>query len=278
MGNRRVRSVGELMTNQLKTAFSHMERIAKKHMGLKKTETMKPQDLISIKPIVASIKEFFGSSQLSQFMDQVNPLAELTYKRRLNALGPGGLSRDRVGFEVRDVHYTHYGRMCPIETPEGPNIGLIVSLAIYTRVNEYGFLEAPYRKLEDGKAGDHVDFLSAMDEDRYYIGQVSVGMKEDGSFAGDRIACRRYGDYTSRNPKDVQYMDVSPKQIISVSAALIPFLEHDDANRTQHLARAAPFGPEIDQHRALRLQNIGGKSGIGNVGNMFAHGVTFREN
>ena len=192
---------------------------------------MKPQDLISIKPIVASIKEFFGSSQLSQFMDQVNPLAELTHKRRLNALGPGGLSRDRAGFEVRDVHYTHYGRMCPIETPEGPNIGLIVSLAIYTRVNEYGFLEAPYRKLEDGKAGDHVDFLSAMDEDRYYIGQVSVGMKEDGSFAGDRIACRRYGDYTSRNPKDVQYMDVSPKQIISVSAALIPFLEHDDANR-----------------------------------------------
>jgi len=231
MGNRRVRSVGELMTNQLKTAFSRMERIAKERMGLKETETMKPQDLISIKPIVASIKEFFGSSQLSQFMDQVNPLAELTHKRRLNALGPGGLSRDRAGFEVRDVHYTHYGRMCPIETPEGPNIGLIVSLAIYTRVNEYGFLEAPYRKLEDGKAGDHVDFLSAMDEDRYYIGQVSVGMKEDGSFAGDRIACRRYGDYTSRNPKDVQYMDVSPKQIISVSAALIPFLEHDDANR-----------------------------------------------
>ena len=219
------------MTNQLKTAFSRMERIAKERMGLKETETMKPQDLISIKPIVASIKEFFGSSQLSQFMDQVNPLAELTHKRRLNALGPGGLSRDRAGFEVRDVHYTHYGRMCPIETPEGPNIGLIVSLAIYTRVNEYGFLEAPYRKLEDGKAGDHVDFLSAMDEDRYYIGQVSVGMKEDGSFAGDRIACRRYGDYTSRNPKDVQYMDVSPKQIISVSAALIPFLEHDDANR-----------------------------------------------
>ncbi|MGP1522416.1 MAG: DNA-directed RNA polymerase subunit beta [Treponema sp.] len=231
LGNRRVRSVGELMTNQLKTAFSRMERIAKERMGLKETETMKPQDLISIKPIVASIKEFFGSSQLSQFMDQVNPLAELTHKRRLNALGPGGLSRDRAGFEVRDVHYTHYGRMCPIETPEGPNIGLIVSLAIYTRVNEYGFLEAPYRKLEGGKATDQVDFLSAMDEDRYYIGQVSVDMKDDGSFAGERIACRRYGDYTSRSPKDVQYMDVSPKQIISVSAALIPFLEHDDANR-----------------------------------------------
>ncbi len=231
LGNRRVRSVGELMTNQLKTAFSRMERIAKERMSLKETETMKPQDLISIKPIVAAIKEFFGSSQLSQFMDQINPLAELTHKRRLNALGPGGLSRDRAGFEVRDVHYTHYGRMCPIETPEGPNIGLIVSLAIYTRVNEYGFLEAPYRKIVDGKATDQVDYLSAMDEDKYYIGQVSVNMKEDGSFATEQISCRHQGDYTTRSPKDVQYMDVSPKQIISVSAALVPFLEHDDANR-----------------------------------------------
>lgn len=231
LGNRRVRSVGELMTNQLKIAFNRMERIAKERMSLKETETMKPQDLISIKPIVASIKEFFGSSQLSQFMDQVNPLAELTHKRRLNALGPGGLSRDRAGFEVRDVHYTHYGRMCPVETPEGPNIGLIVSLAIYTRVNEYGFLEAPYRKIENGKATNQVDYLSAMDEDRYYIGQVSVNMQEDGSFATDQISCRHQGDYTTRSPKDVQYMDVSPKQIISVSAALVPFLEHDDANR-----------------------------------------------
>ena len=231
LGNRRVRSVGELMTNQLKTAFSRMERIAKERMSLKETETMKPQDLISIKPIVAAIKEFFGSSQLSQFMDQVNPLAELTHKRRLNALGPGGLSRDRAGFEVRDVHYTHYGRMCPIETPEGPNIGLIVSLAIYTRVNDYGFLEAPYRKLENGKATDKVDYLSAIDEDRYYIGQVSVNMKEDGTFATEQISCRHQGDYTTRSPKDVQYMDVSPKQVISVSAALVPFLEHDDANR-----------------------------------------------
>ena len=231
LGNRRVRSVGELMTNQLKTAMSRMERIAKERMGLKETDTMNPQDLISIKPIVAAIKEFFGSSQLSQFMDQVNPLAELTHKRRLNALGPGGLSRDRAGFEVRDVHYTHYGRMCPIETPEGPNIGLIVSLAIYTRVNEYGFLEAPYRKIEDGKATETIDYLSAMDEDKYYIGQVSVGMNSDGSFGTDQISCRHCGDYTTKNPKDVQYMDVSPKQIISVSAALVPFLEHDDANR-----------------------------------------------
>ena len=231
MGNRRIRSVGELMTNQLKTAFSRMERIAKERMGLKETETMKPQDLIPIKPIVASIKEFFGSSQLSQFMDQVNPLAELTHKRRLSALGQGGLSRDRAGLEVRDVHYTHYGRMCPIETPEGPNIGLIVSLAIYAHVNEYGFLEAPYRKLVDGKATEQVEYLTAMDEDKYYIGQVSVDMKEDGSFSTDQIAVRNKGDYSSRSPEDVQYMDVSPRQVISVSAALIPFLEHDDANR-----------------------------------------------
>ena len=231
MGNRRIRSVGELMTNQLKTAFSRMERIAKERMGLKETETMKPQDLISIKPIVASIKEFFGSSQLSQFMDQVNPLAELTHKRRLSALGQGGLSRDRAGLEVRDVHYTHYGRTCPIETPEGPNIGLIVSLAIYAHVNEYGFLEAPYRKLVDGKATEQVEYLTAMDEDKYYIGQVSVDMKEDGSFSTDQIAVRNKGDYSSRSPEDVQYMDVSPRQVISVSAALIPFLEHDDANR-----------------------------------------------
>ena len=231
LGNRRIRSVGELMTNQLKTAFARMERIAKERMSLKETETMKPQDLISIKPIVASIKEFFGSSQLSQFMDQVNPLAELTHKRRLNALGPGGLSRDRAGFEVRDIHYTHYGRMCPIETPEGPNIGLIVSLAIYTRVNDYGFLEAPYRKVKNGKATKEVEYLSAMDEDKYTIGQIAEGMKADGSFASDMISVRHRGDYTLRSPMDVQYMDVSPRQVISVSAALIPFLEHDDANR-----------------------------------------------
>jgi len=231
LGNRRVRSVGELMTNTLKTAFSRMERIAKERMSLKETETIKPQDLISIKPIVAAIKEFFGSSQLSQFMDQVNPLAELTHKRRLNALGPGGLSRDRAGFEVRDVHYTHYGRMCPIETPEGPNIGLIVSLANYTRVNDYGFLEAPYVKLTNGVATHDIEYLSAMDEDKYYIAQASTAVDESGKINADQISCRRHGDYTTRAPKEVQYMDVSPKQIISVSASLIPFLEHDDANR-----------------------------------------------
>jgi DNA-directed RNA polymerase subunit beta len=231
LGNRRVRSVGELMANQMKTAFSRMERIAKERMSLKETDTIKPQDLISIKPVVAAIKEFFGSSQLSQFMDQVNPLAELTHKRRLNALGPGGLSRDRAGFDVRDVHYTHYGRMCPIETPEGPNIGLIVSLANYTRVNDYGFLETPYRRVNKGIATREIEYLSAMDEDRYFIAQASARLNNDGSFADGQISCRRQGDYTSRGPEDIQYMDVSPKQIISVSASLIPFLEHDDANR-----------------------------------------------
>ncbi|MDR3115851.1 MAG: DNA-directed RNA polymerase subunit beta [Treponema sp.] len=231
LGNRRVRSVGELMANAMKTAFSRMERIAKERMSLKETDTIKPQDLISIKPVVAVIKEFFGSSQLSQFMDQVNPLAELTHKRRLNALGPGGLSRDRAGFEVRDVHYTHYGRMCPIETPEGPNIGLIVSLANYTRVNEYGFLETPYRRVRHGAATAEIEYLSAMDEDRYYIAQASARLNSDGSFSDEQVSCRRQGDYTTRGPEDIQYMDVSPKQIISVSASLIPFLEHDDANR-----------------------------------------------
>ncbi|OHD15775.1 MAG: DNA-directed RNA polymerase subunit beta [Spirochaetes bacterium GWD1_61_31] len=231
LGNRRIRSVGELLANVMKSAFSRMERIAKERMSLKETDTIRPQDLISIKPIVAAIKEFFGSSQLSQFMDQVNPLAELTHKRRLNALGPGGLSRDRAGFEVRDVHYTHYGRMCPIETPEGPNIGLIVSLASYTTVNEYGFLETPYRKVIDGKATTDVEFLSAMDEDKYFIAQASARVDDAGVFESDSVSCRHQGDYTTRRPDELQYMDVSPKQIISVSAALIPFLEHDDANR-----------------------------------------------
>ncbi len=231
LGNRRVRSVGELLANQMKTAFSRMERIAKERMSLKETDTIKPQDLISIKPVVAAIKEFFGSSQLSQFMDQVNPLAELTHKRRLNALGPGGLSRDRAGFEVRDVHYTHYGRMCPIETPEGPNIGLIVSLANYTQVNEYGFLETPYRRVIDGVATREIEYLSAMDEEKHYIAQANAEIDSNGQFLSRMISVRKSGDYTTKPPEDIQYMDVSPKQVISVSASLIPFLEHDDANR-----------------------------------------------
>jgi DNA-directed RNA polymerase subunit beta len=231
LGNRRIRSVGELLANQLKTAFARMERIAKERMSLKETDTIKPQDLISIKPIVAAIKEFFGSSQLSQFMDQVNPLAELTHKRRLNALGPGGLSRDRAGFEVRDVHYTHYGRMCPIETPEGPNIGLIVSLANYTRVNEYGFLETPYRKVIEGKATRDIEYLSAMDEERHFIAQANAPIDKKGVFQSKLISVRKGGDYITKDPETIKYMDVSPKQVISVSTSLIPFLEHDDANR-----------------------------------------------
>ncbi len=231
LGNRRIRSVGELLGNSLKTAFSRMERIAKERMSLKETETLKPQDLVSIKPIVAAIKEFFGSSQLSQFMDQVNPLSELTHKRRLNALGPGGLSRDRAGFEVRDVHYTHYGRMCPIETPEGPNIGLIVSLANYTRINDYGFLETPYRKVVDGIASRDVEYLSAIDEEKYFIAQASAAIDDKGKFQEKMVAVRRNGDYTVKVPGEIKYMDVSPRQIISTAASLIPFLEHDDANR-----------------------------------------------
>jgi len=231
LGNRRIRSAGELLTNHLKVAFTRMERIAKERMSLKEADTIRPQDLISIKPIVAAVKEFFGSSQLSQFMDQVNPLAELTHKRRLNALGPGGLSRDRAGFEVRDVHYTHYGRMCPIETPEGPNIGLIVSLANYTRVNEYGFLETPYRKVLNGIVTSEIEYLSAIDEEKNFIAQATSKIDGKGKFQEKLIPVRRGGDYTTRKAKDIHYMDVSPKQIISVSTSLIPFLEHDDANR-----------------------------------------------
>ncbi len=231
LSNRRVRSVGELMANQLKTAFSRMERIVRERMPLKDAETLNPQDLISTKPIVSAIKDFFGSSQLSQFMEQVNPLAELTHKRRLNALGPGGLSRERAGFEVRDVHYSHYGRMCPIETPEGPNIGLIVSLANYTRINEFGFLETPYRRVVDGRVSDQIEYLSAMDEEKCYIAQASARLDGKGNFADELVAVRRSGDYTSKTPDEIEYMDVSPRQIISTAASLIPFLEHDDANR-----------------------------------------------
>jgi DNA-directed RNA polymerase subunit beta len=230
LGNRRVRSVGELLQNALKSAFARMERIAKERMNLE-SGSVKPQDLISIKPIVAAIKEFFGSSQLSQFMDQVNPLAELTHKRRLNALGPGGLSRDRAGFEVRDVHYTHYGRICPIETPEGPNIGLIVSLANYTRINQHGFLETPYRKVVNGVVTKQYRYLDANDEEKFFIAQGSAHVDDDGNFTDREIPVRKSGDYSTKPAMDIKYMDVSPKQVLSVAASLIPFLEHDDANR-----------------------------------------------
>jgi DNA-directed RNA polymerase subunit beta len=236
LGNRRVRSVGELLQTSLKAAFSRMDKIARERMNLMMVddhskESAKPQDFVSIKPIVAAVKEFFGSSQLSQFMDQVNPLSELTHKRRLNALGPGGLSRDRAGFEVRDVHYTHYGRICPIETPEGPNIGLIVSLANYTKVNEYGFLETPYRKVVDGIATKEVHYLDPNEEDNYVIAMANAKLDKDGKLTDKEVPVRHSGDYTTRPAKEVSFMDVSPKQVISVAASLIPFLEHDDANR-----------------------------------------------
>jgi len=230
LGNRRIRSVGELLQNALKSAFARMERIAKERMNLE-SGSVKPQDLISIKPIVAAIKEFFGSSQLSQFMDQVNPLAELTHKRRLNALGPGGLSRDRAGFEVRDVHYTHYGRICPIETPEGPNIGLIVSLANYTRINRHGFLETPYRRVVNGVVTNQYRYLDANDEEKYFIAQASAEIDDEGHFKDAEVPVRRSGDYSTKPPAEIRYMDVDPKQVLSVAASLIPFLEHDDANR-----------------------------------------------
>lgn len=231
LGNRRIRSVGELIMNQIKIGFARMERVIKERMTIQDVDVITPQALISIKPLTAVINEFFGSSQLSQFMDQTNPLSELTHKRRLNALGPGGLSRERAGFEVRDVHYTHYGRMCPIETPEGPNIGLIVSMASYSRINEYGFLESPYRVVKNGGPTDEIKYLTANDEDKYYVAQANAPLTDKGKFRNDLVACRNRGNYPYQRPGEVQFMDVAPVQIVSISTALIPFLEHDDANR-----------------------------------------------
>nr|WP_244269725.1 DNA-directed RNA polymerase subunit beta [Caldanaerovirga acetigignens] len=233
LGNRRVRSVGELLQNQFRIGLARMERVIKERMTIQDVDAITPQGLINIRPLVAAIKEFFGSSQLSQFMDQTNPLAELTHKRRLSALGPGGLSRERAGFEVRDVHYSHYGRMCPIETPEGPNIGLISSLSTYARVNEYGFIETPYRKVdkERGVVTDEIEYLTADEEDEYVIAQANVPLDEEGRFIQKRVTAR-YKDETILVPaEEVDYMDLTPKQLVSVATALIPFLEHDDANR-----------------------------------------------
>jgi DNA-directed RNA polymerase subunit beta len=232
-GNRRLRSVGELIQNQIRIGLSRMERVVRERMTTQDVEAITPQTLINIRPVVASIKEFFGTSQLSQFMDQTNPLAGLTHKRRLSALGPGGLSRERAGFEVRDVHPSHYGRMCPIETPEGPNIGLIGSLSTYGRINPFGFIETPYRRVDGGKVTGKIDYLSADEEDRHVIAQANTPYElKTGRFTDDSILVRRKGgEVESVPPDEVDYMDVSPKQIISVAAALIPFLEHDDANR-----------------------------------------------
>ena len=231
LGNRRVKSVGELMENQYRMGLLRMERAIRERMTAESLSNIKPQDLINAKPIASVIREFFGSSQLSQFMDQNNPLSEITHKRRLSALGPGGLSRDRAGFEVRDVHPTHYGRICPIESPEGPNIGLINSLSTYARVNKYGFIECPYRKVVNGVVTSEVEYLTADDEGDVIIAEANAKVNEDGHFANDLITCRKGGEVEFAKPEDIQYIDVSPKQLVSVAAALIPFLENDDANR-----------------------------------------------
>jgi DNA-directed RNA polymerase subunit beta len=231
LGNRRVRSVGELMENQYRLGLVRMERAIKERMSSVDIDTVMPHDLINAKPAAAAVREFFGSSQLSQFMDQTNPLSEITHKRRLSALGPGGLTRERAGFEVRDVHPTHYGRICPIETPEGPNIGLINSLATYARVNKYGFIETPYRTVNNGKVSKDVTYLSAIEEGKHYIAQANVALTKDNKFAEDMVIARNYGDVLSVPADKIDYVDVSPKQLVSVAAALIPFLENDDANR-----------------------------------------------
>ncbi|WP_020178155.1 DNA-directed RNA polymerase subunit beta [Methylopila sp. M107] len=231
LGNRRVRSVGELMENQYRVGLLRMERAIKERMSSVEIDTVMPQDLINAKPAAAAVREFFGSSQLSQFMDQTNPLSEITHKRRLSALGPGGLTRERAGFEVRDVHPTHYGRICPIETPEGPNIGLINSLATFARVNKYGFIESPYRKVRDGQVTDEVHYLSAVEEAKHHVAQANAVITDTGHFTEDLIVCRHMGEVVFAPIERVDYMDVSPKQLVSVAAALIPFLENDDANR-----------------------------------------------
>ena len=231
LGNRRVRSVGEMAENQFRVGLVRVERAVKERLSLAESEGYMPQELINAKPVSAVIKEFFGSSQLSQFMDQNNPLSEVTHKRRVSALGPGGLTRERAGFEVRDVHPTHYGRVCPIETPEGPNIGLINSLAVYARTNEYGFLETPYRKVEDGKVTDRIEYLSAIEEGQYVIAQANAALDDNGNLTDELVSSRHQNEFMLAGPDRVQYMDVSPRQIVSVAAALIPFLEHNDANR-----------------------------------------------
>jgi DNA-directed RNA polymerase subunit beta len=231
LGNRRVRAVGELLENQYRIGLVRMERAIKERMSLQEIETLMPHDLINAKPVSAVVKEFFGTSQLSQFMDQTNPLSEITHKRRLSALGPGGLTRERAGFEVRDVHPTHYGRICPIETPEGPNIGLIVSLSTYARVNEFGFIETPYREVAKGKVSDKVTYLSAMDEKKQAFAQANAPLDNKNKFVRDLVSCRREGEFVMVSPDEVEFMDVSPNQLVSVAASLIPFLENDDANR-----------------------------------------------
>ncbi len=231
LGNRRVRSVGELAENQFRAGLVRVERAVKERLGQAESDNLMPHDLINAKPVSGAIKEFFGSSQLSQFMDQTNPLSEITHKRRVSALGPGGLTRERAGFEVRDVHPTHYGRVCPIETPEGPNIGLINSLALYAKTNEYGFLETPYRKVINGKVSDEIEYLSAIEEGKYVIAQANAELDKGGKFKEEFVSCRQHNEFALAPREKVEYMDVAPEQVVSVAASLIPFLEHDDANR-----------------------------------------------
>ena len=232
LGNRRVRSVGELVENQFRIGLLRTERTVKEKMStFLEIESAMPQDLINAKPITTSLKDFFATSQLSQFMDQTNPLSEITHKRRVSALGPGGLTRERAGFEVRDVHPTHYGRICPIETPEGPNIGLINSLATYCRVNKFGYIESPYKKVVNGKVTSEIKYLSAIEEEKYTIAQANSSLKKDGSFNEELVACRKNLNFELSNRDNIDFIDVSPKQLVSVAAALIPFLENDDANR-----------------------------------------------
>jgi DNA-directed RNA polymerase subunit beta len=231
LGNRRIRSVGELLENQIRAALAQMARLVRERLNVQENVTLTPRTVVNASPVVAAVRRFFGSSQLSQFMDQTNPLSEMTHKRRLSALGPGGLNRKRAGFEVRDVHHTHYGRLCPIETPEGPNIGLITSLACYARINQYGLIETPYRKVANGRVTDEIEYLTADKEDEYVIAQANSPVDKNGKFLADLVACRFKGDFPQRTADAIDYMDISPVQVISTSAALIPFLEHDDANR-----------------------------------------------
>jgi len=267
LGNRRLRSVGELLQNQFRIGLARMERVVRERMTIQDIDAATPQALINIRPVAAAIKEFFGSSQLSQFMDQTNPLAELTHKRRLSALGPGGLSRDRASFEVRDVHHSHYGRMCPIETPEGPNIGLIGSLSTYARINEYGFIETPYRKVVDGRVTEQTEYMTADEEDPYIIAGANEPLDEEGRFLNKRVGCRYQDQIIEVDPSKVEYMDVSPKQLVSVATAMIPFLENDDANRAlmgSNMQRQAvplikPEAPIIAtgiEHRAARDSGV----------------------
>ncbi len=256
LGNRRIRSVGEMAENQFRVGLVRVERAVKERLSLGDLDTLMPQDMINAKPISAAVKEFFGSSQLSQFMDQNNPLSEITHKRRISALGPGGLTRERAGFEVRDVHPTHYGRGCPIETPEGPYIGLFNSLSVYAQTNQYGFRETPYRKVTDGVVTDEIHYLSAIEEGNYVIAQANSNLDDEGHFVEDLVTCRSKGESSLFSRDQVDYMDVSTQQVVSVGASLIPFLEHDDANRALMGANISLFSRDQVDYMDVSTQQV----------------------